>query len=364
MIAKQKKPTALNKGDKGARIRRGIQTSIWLIMALIVGALILLLWLAKASFASQTDIIASPNTQETVASVEFKAPAEIGPLHELDNEVTPVSFDPLVRDMRQHPKEFIDKQFLKNNAGKWTVQVMDVSEYEVITEYLNNRDDRSKFAYFRYRDENDKPRYILTYDVFPSAQMAMGAAKLIDFNLPANIRVIPEEIDRYLSVIENYELSGQIQDLNTKKTRKVNLQPTRRVVPVRAPKEEATTNKNSNPQEKPVTNTTSSQPKADKNSNAVNSATPSKSIKDFTDNDDVLTVKEARAPAVSENEPSANTSEEKPVQSATPKKSAVKKETATATNTTKPQKEAKPVKNTPDTEKKDPMKALIEEKSN
>ena len=47
------------------------------------------------------------------------------------------------------------------------------------------------------------------------------------------MRVLPEEINRYVSIIDNYERPDPVKDLNARRTRSVNLHPTKREVPVR-----------------------------------------------------------------------------------------------------------------------------------
>ncbi|WP_350617252.1 hypothetical protein, partial [Pseudomonas sp. HY7a-MNA-CIBAN-0227] len=82
----------------------------------------------------------------------------------------PINFDATVRDLRSYPDEFKDKRYLLANKGKWTVQVMNVAENEVIVSYLEGREDRAKFSYFRYLDDNNQVRYMLTYGLMSSPQ--------------------------------------------------------------------------------------------------------------------------------------------------------------------------------------------------
>ena len=287
MASNQTSLTSMTKErQKRSRYRR-VQVLLWLMMALVMGAVTLLLWMAEASFALQSPSNSQSAIHNTMATAKFDAPLEISELNELSKEVEPITFDALVRDMRHYPDEFKDKQFLKKNSGKWTVQVMDVSEYDIVTDYLNSRDDRSKFSFFRYLDENDQPRYILLYDVFPSAQMAMGASKLIDFDLPENVRVIPEEIDRYNTVIENYELSEPMRSVNIERVRQVKLQPTRHEVPARPQVSPSETVIDATPEQN------SQESSATENSH-VNTPPPKQTIKGSVDDKDTLAVNEAR----------------------------------------------------------------------
>lgn len=206
---------------------------IWLLMTLLLGVVTALVWMFAKTPAAHAQIENEPITANASAASDIVQPTKIESLHELDADVQPIDFSAMVRDLRDYPDEFKDKSFLIANKGKWTVQVMNVAENDVIVDYLLGREDRSKFAYFRYRDDNNQLRYMLTYGIMSSAQEANGAAKLIDFGLPPNVRVIPEEFNRYVNIIDSYELAAPVVDLDTKRNRKVNLQPTRREVPVR-----------------------------------------------------------------------------------------------------------------------------------
>jgi len=209
------------------------QALIWLMMALLLGVVTALVWMFSQTSAIGAQIENAPLSTPQVTVDELKQPLSIESLHELDTDVQPIDFEATVRDLRNYPAEFKDKRYLSANKGKWTVQVMNVAENDVIVSYLEGREDREKFAYFRYLDENKQVRYMLTYGIMSSPQEAVGAAKLIDFGLPADVRVLPEEINRYVSIIDNYERPGPIKDLSTRRARSVKLKRTQREVPVR-----------------------------------------------------------------------------------------------------------------------------------
>ncbi len=209
------------------------QALIWLMMTLLLGVVTALIWMFSQTPAIGAKIENAPISTPQVLSTELEQPLSVEALHELDNDVQPIDFEDTVRDLRNYPDEFKDKRYLLANKGKWTVQVMNVAENQVIASYLDGRDDRKKFSYFRYRDDNNQLRYMLTYGLMSSPQEAVGAAKLVDFGLPANVRVLPEEISRYVGIIDNYERPEPIKDLSTRRSRSVRLQPTKREVPVR-----------------------------------------------------------------------------------------------------------------------------------
>ncbi|MEN2750033.1 hypothetical protein AAIR29_00160 [Psychrobacter sp. FBL11] len=209
------------------------QALMWLMMTLLLGVLTALLWMFSQTPAIGAKIENAPIAAPEALSTELTQPLSVEALHELDNDVQPINFEDTIRDLRNYPDEFKDKRYLLANKGKWTVQVMNVAENEVITSYLEGRDDRKKFSYFRYRDDNNQLRYMLTYGLMSSPQEAVGAAKLVDFGLPADVRVLPEEISRYVGIVDNYERPGPIKDLSTRRSRSVRLQPTEREVPAR-----------------------------------------------------------------------------------------------------------------------------------
>lgn len=209
------------------------QALIWLMMTLLLGVVTALIWMFSQTPAIGAKIENKPISAPEELSTELKQPLSIDALHELDTDVQPINFEDTIRDLRNYPDEFKDKSFLVANKGKWTVQVMNVAEHEVIVSYLDGRNDRDKFSYFRYRDGNDQIRYMLTYGLMSSPQEAAGAAKLIDFGLPANVRVLPEEINRYVGIIDNYERPKPIKDLSTRRSRTVRLQPTQDEVAMR-----------------------------------------------------------------------------------------------------------------------------------
>lgn len=254
------------------------QALIWLIMTLLLGVVTALVWMLSQTPAMGAKIENAPISAPEISSTELEQPLKIESLHELDTDVQPISFDATVRDLRNYPDEFKDKRYLLANKGKWTVQVMNVAENDVIVSYLEGREDRKKFTYFRYLDEENQVRYMLTYGIMSSPQEAVGAAKLVDFKLPADVRVLPEEINRYVSIIDNYERPDPVKDLSTKRTRSVNLRPTKREVPVRQ-----------------QANTNSDDQTANTNRNTQGTNTSSEeSIRQSTDTSETLIVNEER----------------------------------------------------------------------
>ena len=207
------------------------KVTTWLILAAIAGGLTVMVWIASAVKPAKSAVKAASNAnqnQDPTALLLAKAPEE------LNTEVRPIKFDAVIRDMRNYPKEFKDSRFIKANNGKWTVQVMNVVEHEVVTDYLNSRDDRDKFNYFRIVDAHNQKRFVVTYGVFGSVQEAVSAAKVVNFNLPKKVKAFPEEFKMYAPQMDEYEVAPPLRDVGKTAAREVKLTSTPKLLP--APK--------------------------------------------------------------------------------------------------------------------------------
>lgn len=253
------------------------KVTVWLLMAAIAGGLTMLVWIASAVKPTQSQ------TKKNIDNPISVEPATLLLNHkpqETIEMVKPISFDAVIRDMRNYPAEFKDSRFIKTNGDKWTVQVMNVSEHEVITDYLNARThDRDKFNYFRIVDNNTQKRFILTYGLFNSPQEAIGASKTIDFNLPANVVPFSEEFKRYASQMDEYEVTPPLKDIGKDATRDVKLKSTQKQLP--APKAKAT---QKNDEDK----------KSDEKNDKPKSEQRKPSIETSTDKTETLSIQESR----------------------------------------------------------------------
>jgi hypothetical protein len=101
--------------------------------------------------------------------------------------------------------------------------VMNVSQENVITDFLTKRSDRERFQYFRYRkDENDE-RFILTYGAFTTVETAMGALRTMNFGLPESVKVFPERFSTYKPFVS--DSNEVITRDSANMQRQVNLRP-------------------------------------------------------------------------------------------------------------------------------------------
>lgn len=251
----------------------------WLLLAAIAGGLTVMVWIASA---------VKPN--KNVSQKNADNPLVVDPVtllvnhnpDETKNMVKPITFDAVIRDMRNYPKEFKDSRFVKSNLGKWTVQVMNVVENDVITDYLNTRTkDRDKFNYFRVVDEKNQKRFVLTYGAFNSAQEAIAAGQAAGFNLPSNIQTFPEEFKLYMTQMDEYEITPPLKDIGKDTPRDVKLKSTQKPLPP--------------PKAKPVTKKQESNSQPSRESQPKEKPRTQKpSIETSTSRDDTLNVQETK----------------------------------------------------------------------
>lgn len=212
------------------------QKMVWFIATTIMVICALVLWgvssVAAYNKKLQEQKIENEEVVEDTGEVgQVSLTQSIESLNEFEDDVAPIDYETVIRDVNNYPKEFKDSKYLTRYKGKWTLQVMTVNEHSIIKDYLDTRDDREKFAYFRYLDEAGNKKYVLTYDVMADAQEAAGAIGQVDFELPSSISVLPIEIKRYIKRIDNYERAEAVVNLSEEGQREIKLVPTRRQVP-------------------------------------------------------------------------------------------------------------------------------------
>lgn len=121
-----------------------------------------------------------------------------------------------------HAPEFRAAAFIGQHESDWTLQLMNVSQESVITDFLAKRSDRTRFQYFRYNKGQNDESFILTYGVFTTVQTAMGAMQTMDFGLPASVKAFPERFSTYKPFVSDSD--ERVSD-SIAAQRQVNLRP-------------------------------------------------------------------------------------------------------------------------------------------
>ena len=195
---------------------------LWLIggIAIIAASAVLWIWLQLASRVTKENSFAPADTVEQQVMPE-RFPIDLGNLSDL----VPVLDLTKVADKQDspHAPEFKASAFTSAHASDWTLQVMNVSKESVITDFLAKRSDRSRFQYFRYHKGGTDESFILTYGVFSSVAMAMGAMQTMDFGLPSAVKAFPERFSSYQPFISDSD--NNVVDFSTSNLHQVRLRP-------------------------------------------------------------------------------------------------------------------------------------------
>lgn len=239
-----------------------LQFTAWLIFAGVAGTLTFMVWVASAVKPTTKNSLNNDSTTVIDPNILL---VNHNP-NEMHKLVQPITFDAIIRDKRNYPKEFKDSRFIKENLNRWTMQVMNVDKHEVITNYLSTRTDRDRFNYFRIIDEHNQKRFILTYGIFNTTTEALNTAKVTDFNLPKDVSPFPEEFKLYASQMDEYEISPPLQDIGKDAPKSVNLNRTNKELSA----------KSSEPKPEPIK--------------------PQNSIENSTDMNDTLRTEEKKSP--------------------------------------------------------------------
>lgn len=288
------------------------RVTIWLLFAAAAGGLTFLVWGAaqvKPTLTKQGQTADNPIIPDPTALLASKAPNETVEL------VKPVKFDAIIRDMRNYPAEFKDINFIKANKNKYTVQVMNVGEHDVVADYLLTRGDRNQFNYFRIADGGAKAnqdskqdnidgqkRYVLTYGLFASQAEANTASRSVPFDLPPTVKPIVEAISVYEPIMDDYEISLPVQDLSNA-PRAVRLNKTDKELPAPKAKPKPKTDSKPKTSDSSKSNDKATNQAQNKPKDSDNTTKPARSIKESANKQDTLSIQETRAPRSSESRP-------------------------------------------------------------
>lgn len=221
--------TEITKNHPNAKTLR-LHAKIWLAVSVVLAILWLILWLSGDEHERASKKAVKAQTSDK------PLPTHIVSLTDFKKEVKPIGSGATTQDFRTYSSEFKDKSFFEPHRKKYTVQVMDVMEYQIIIDYLETRNDRKKFAYFRYTTPQGEERFMLTYGIMGSLQEALGAIRTTKFELPPTAQdgMKPEEIQRVLSIIDNYQRPDDSEPVvREKPSNKVVLEEAKTVTPAK-----------------------------------------------------------------------------------------------------------------------------------
>ncbi|MBC7752507.1 MAG: hypothetical protein H7Z73_12495, partial [Candidatus Saccharibacteria bacterium] len=167
---------------------------IWLLsgVSVLLASAILWIWL---QLADRVIKIHSFDDSGPKSAASNRFPMDLG---NLSNIVPVLDLTKMAaKQDSTHSAEFKAAAFIAQHQNDWTLQLMNVSQESVITDFLAKRSDRARFQYFRYNKGGRDESFILTYNVFTTVQTAMGAMQTMDFGLPASVKAFPERFSTY-----------------------------------------------------------------------------------------------------------------------------------------------------------------------
>lgn len=211
-----------------AKIWQDVKQAIWLSLGVACLVLIFIFWIMQSKERQTKELtpIEVKNEQEQIVTQQQSVVLDkkIGTFQE---EVPPI--DLLKRNALagDHEPEFRGSAFIAENKNVWTLQLLKVAEEDVIRSYLDGREDRSQFHYFRLDDQkHNNVQYVLTYGVFKNTQAAIEEAQKVSFGLPKSVKVLPEKFNAYADMVNDL---GSDENNSTTKLQSILL--TRAAVP-------------------------------------------------------------------------------------------------------------------------------------
>lgn len=190
---------------------RIIQNSTWLLGGVIMLSVAFLLWVGLQLHQRMTvveETLEQPDVPVEPEKVRFSPT-----LGMMTDMVPELNTKKDVSSADEHEPEFKGADFIKDNSSRWTLQLMSVTQEEVIRNYLQKRKDRDKFYYFRYVEEGKPQRYVLTYGAFNSVANAMTNMTTVDFGLPDSVKAFPEKFSSFKPFVIDSNSDQEITNL-------------------------------------------------------------------------------------------------------------------------------------------------------
>ncbi len=175
--------------------RKRFYPKTWLFCGIftLLATAVLWIWLQLAARVTKENSFTEAAPLQVEATSRF--PENLGSL----TKIVPVLDLIKIADKQNttHSPEFQTVAFIDAHQSDWTLQVMRVSQENVITDFLAKRSDRSRFQYFRHQNGANDVSFILTYGAFASVGTVMGALQTMNFGLPSTVKVFPERFSAY-----------------------------------------------------------------------------------------------------------------------------------------------------------------------
>lgn len=179
----------------------------------VLGVLCLLLALVFAVSQSKKEVEVveiEQQAQDAARPVQIEKVAMDVNLGALTTEVPPLMLKQREINIADHAKEFRGSKFLTDNKKLWTYEILQAEEEDVIRTFLNQRDDRGEFQYFRLENEGKPTKFVLTYGKAKSTEELKSKIGSLSLNLPDSIKpkiVTFAEYEKFVNDLGTDEIS-------------------------------------------------------------------------------------------------------------------------------------------------------------
>lgn len=186
-------------------IRQIMTNSTWVMLGAGCMAAAFVLWIMQVRILEVQEVHAEEEqeAQQAARPVQTEAIGLTPNLGNFSYEVPAMNVVQRETDNGQRAAEFRGAKFVAENKKAWTLQLIKVSEEDIILSYLDKREDRKDFHYLRLQDGKNPEQYVLLYGKYNNIQLAMEQLQKQSFDLPATVKIVPEKISTYAPLVND-----------------------------------------------------------------------------------------------------------------------------------------------------------------
>lgn len=210
-------------GQKNKRL-----AMVWLFLAAVMAVLWLgLVLTTKAPHLEEQKSVESVHTPDLPTTITF--------FNQFSKEIPAIGDEVISAQCSTNlSHHYKDKKYFSNGAKRWTVQIMDVGQRQVVTDYLKHHQGDEGFAYFCYYRDGEA-RYVLTYgmtsDKVQAQRLIDKSKKLADKEFVEYLQIKPIPIRQYLEWMKGNLIDEDSEIQEVKKVPSVKLVPTQTMTP-------------------------------------------------------------------------------------------------------------------------------------
>lgn len=197
-----------------------VRQYIWLISGLLCLLVAFIFWLITDT-KKLVDLDA-PIEDVQVQIQPEKVTASV--LGTLQDEVRPLTMTTRVVSSGNHSAEFRGTKFFQENKKKYTIELFNAHEEDVIVMFLRKQPVKKDFFYFRLSGDYQTEQYVTSYGVFRTEAEANAQLKQLQIELPASVKPKVVKLGQYLDLVNDL---GAEEMQGSNKLYEVKLKPAR-----------------------------------------------------------------------------------------------------------------------------------------